>query len=71
LEVKKAQEFLNRELNIKLEVDGIFGRLTDTAVRNFQDKYPGEILFPWRNLKKSTGWWYITTSVHANWLVGC
>lgn len=71
LEVKKAQEFLNRELSISLDVDGIFGKHTDRAVRDFQDKYPQQILFPWSGLKKSTGWWYITTSAYANFLIGC
>ncbi len=71
LEVKKAQEFLNRELNINLDIDGIFGKYTDRAVRDFQEKYPQEILFPWQGLTKSTGWWYITTSRYANILMGC
>lgn len=71
VEVRKAQEFLNRELSINLDIDGIFGKYTDRAVRDFQEKYPQEILFPWQGLTKSTGWWYITTSRYANILMGC
>lgn len=70
-EVRKAQGFLNGEVGTSLAIDGIFGRRTEKAVREFQEKYPVQILNPWPNLDHSTGWWYITTSAYANVLVGC
>lgn len=37
--VEKLQELLNADLGIALKVDGVFGRRTKKAVRNYQKKY--------------------------------
>lgn len=70
-EVKMVQDFLNRQINSGLIVDGVVGRKTDRAIRDFQEIYPVQILYPWNGLKTSTGWWYITTKAFANILMGC
>lgn len=36
--VRQLQSFLNWSINAKLEVDGIFGKLTKAAVKKFQEK---------------------------------
>lgn len=38
-EVKKLQGMLNNTMNCNLQIDGIFGNLTKTCVKNFQYKY--------------------------------
>lgn len=38
-EVKKLQEYLNNKLNLSLTTDGLFGKLTDLAVKKFQLKH--------------------------------
>lgn len=45
--VKKLQNFLNKELDLSLIVDGIFGLDTKQAVKDFQLKYWDQILKPW------------------------
>jgi N-acetylmuramoyl-L-alanine amidase len=39
LNVKRLQQFLNWCINSKLEIDGSFGNVTLTAVKNYQKKY--------------------------------
>lgn len=46
-EVIKLQTFLNSEIDSSLPSTGFFGRLTEAAVRAFQQKYASEILTPW------------------------
>jgi hypothetical protein len=60
VEVKKIQDFLNKEVNARLVVDGNYDFVTQNAVRAFQLKYKKEILSVW-NLRYATGWWYIST----------
>jgi peptidoglycan hydrolase-like protein with peptidoglycan-binding domain len=70
VEVKKIQEFLNREVDARLVVDGNYDYVTQNAVRDFQTKYKKEILSVW-NLQYASGWWYTSTMKKANELVGC
>ncbi len=69
-EVKKIQDFLNKEVNARLIVDGKYDFVTQNAVRTFQLKYKKEILSVW-NLRYPTGRWYVSTMKKANQLVGC
>lgn len=69
-EVVKIQEFLNRELNTNLIIDGQYDYPTKNAVRDFQTKYRGDILSIW-NLQYASGWWYKSTIKKANDLLGC
>lgn len=46
-DVKFLQEFLNREMNLSLEVSGAYDAATREAVKTFQIKYAQEILGPW------------------------
>ena len=64
-EVKKLQEFLNKELGLNLPVYGLFGPMTETAVRTFQQKYATEILAP-VGLKRGTGSVYASTLKKIN-----
>lgn len=74
-EVKKLQELLNKELNLNLTIDGVFGPSTDKAVKLFQLKYKDEVLRPWQNagfsidLQNGTGYVYKTTMRKVNILL--
>lgn len=46
-QVKKLQEFLNDELGLTLEVNGIYDAATEKAVSDFQVKYWEDVLAPW------------------------
>ena len=59
-QVKKLQEFLNKEMDASLPVTGFYGPLTFQATKVFQEKYADEILTPW-SLGNSTGIVYQTT----------
>ena len=59
-QVKKLQEFLNKEMGANLPVTGFYGPLTSQAVRAFQEKYADEVLAPW-DLGGPTGIVYQTT----------
>lgn len=68
-EVIKLQKFLNAAVSANLPPLGIFGPLTETAVKTFQNKYKGEVLTP-------LGLSYATGSVYGSTLrkmqeVGC
>ncbi len=69
-EVKKIQEFLNKEMNAHLLVSGIYTRATERAVKAFQLKERSEIMDPW-GLEAPTGWWYQSSRNRANEIVGC
>jgi|GEM_PF-683294 hypothetical protein len=45
-QVMKLQEFLNDEMGTLLPITGIFGPLTEAAVKAFQGKYKDQILTP-------------------------
>jgi hypothetical protein len=52
-EVKKLQEFLNKDLGGSLPVSGVYGADTKEAVRAFQAKYWEEVLLPWFSIAGS------------------
>lgn len=66
-QVKVLQNFLNKDLGISLEVNGIFDTATDAAVKQFQLKYSKDILSPW-GISQATGYVYKTTSRWINML---
>ena len=69
-EIYKIQTFLKDQGLYNSTIDGIYGPITDRAIKAFQAKYPEEILKPW-GLTKPTGWWFKTTRAKANELAGC
>jgi hypothetical protein len=66
-QVKVLQSFLNKELGLSLEVDGVFGQETHDAVVAFQLKYSKEVLGPW-GISVATGYVFKTTSRWINML---
>ncbi len=64
-EVKLLQTFLNTHMNAGLPVSGVFGSMTDKAVRAFQQKYAEQVLTPW-GLNAPTGFVYRTTQRWVN-----
>lgn len=46
-EVTKLQQFLNGEVGSTLPLTGVFGPMTEAAVRTFQLKYWEDVLQPW------------------------
>ena len=65
VQVKKLQEFLNKNTGASLPVTGFYGQLTSKAVKNFQEKYKTNILDPW-GLNSGTGLVYISTLRQIN-----
>ncbi len=65
--VVKIQTFLSKEVDAKLPTNGIFGPLTEKAVKKFQTKYAATIL----GGIAPTGNWYAKTTAQANLLSGC
>jgi hypothetical protein len=59
-QVKKLQQFLNKELGLTLPVTGFFGPATEDAVKKFQSKYADDTLKPW-GIKTPTGLVYLST----------
>ncbi len=70
-EIKKIQLFLNKEVDARLPITGVFGAATDAAVKKFQQKYFDLIITPWETSQNVTGYWYKTTRMKANQLSGC
>ncbi len=68
-DVKKLQQFLNGKLGLTLPIDGIFGTSTETAVKQFQTSYAGDVLAPW-GISSPTGFVYLTTQRWIN-LMSC
>jgi large repetitive protein len=64
-EVKLLQQFLNDNIEANLPITGMFGPMTDKAVRNFQSANAEEVLKPW-GLNKPTGFVYKTTQRWIN-----
>jgi hypothetical protein len=64
-QVKKLQEFLNKQLNSNIPITGFFGPLTLAKVKEFQIKYSGEVLKPW-GLNLPTGLVYLSTIRQIN-----
>ena len=67
-QVKMLQQFLNDEMNSNLPLTGFFGRLTENAVKAFQQKYASDILTPW-GLTEPTGYVYKFTLWKINSLI--
>jgi len=63
--VLKLQTFLNHSLNTNIPTIGIFGPLTESAVRTFQILHADKILEPWHETAP-TGIVYTTTVIEIN-----
>ncbi len=66
--VVKVQMFLNSYMNAGLVTDGIYGPLTEAAVKNFQLSRAESVLMPW-NIAEPTGIFYLTTQTEVNKIV--
>ena len=71
VEVKKLQEFLNKNLGLNLQVTGFYDPATFSAVNQFQVKYGDQVLTPWMpyghpNAQTPTGYVYKTTKRWIN-----
>ncbi len=69
--VSRLQTFLNKHLGLNLRIDGIFGKNSFAAVKQFQLKHATEVLVPWvgvtlPNATEGTGWVYKTTKRWIN-----
>lgn len=64
-QVAKLQQFLNGQLGLTLDENGVFDRATDTAVRQFQTMHAAEVLAPW-GISEPTGFVYMTTQRAIN-----
>lgn len=64
-EVKLLQQFLNDHMGFHLPITGVFGSMTDKAVKDFQTKYADQVLTPW-GLNVPTGFVYRTTQRWVN-----
>ena len=63
--VKMVQTFLNKELGLTLEVNGVYDAATIEAVKAFQEKYSSEVLGPW-GISDATGIVFKTTQRMIN-----
>ncbi len=68
-QVKKLQQFLNKEMSANLPITGFFGPLTFSSVKSFQTKYSDNVLKPWGE-KNPTGLVYLLTLRQVN-LIEC
>jgi hypothetical protein len=59
-EVRKLQQFLNGNLGSTLPITGVYGPMTEAAVRTFQAKYAAQILAP-IGLSAPTGYVFSST----------
>jgi hypothetical protein len=64
-EVKELQEFLNEFMGTTLTVDGIYGKETFEAVKNFQFQEAEYVLEPW-GILLPTGYVYQSTQTRIN-----
>ena len=67
--MKVQKDLLNDHEGAGLTVDGVYGPLTEAAVRAFQVKYASEILTPW-GISSPTGHFYLS-SLHQAQLLLC
>ncbi len=67
-QVKRLQAFLNKEMSLKLEVNGMYDAATVAAVNAFQLKYSDKILKPW-GISEPTGYAYKLTVWWANAII--
>lgn len=71
MEVEKWQKYLNEALDdFDLPITGIFGELTEVAVKSFQSKWAEYVLIPW-GIQDPTGYIYKTTRSFGNFSLGC
>ena len=59
-EVMKLQDFLNENLGLNIDVNGIYNQATIDAVKKFQFKHRSTVLDPW-GISSPTGNVYLTT----------
>ncbi|MFA5820640.1 MAG: peptidoglycan-binding domain-containing protein [Candidatus Gracilibacteria bacterium] len=64
-QVTKLQTFLNENLGLSLEVNGVYDQATFEAVNTFQVGNFDEVLAPW-GIDKPTGFVYLTTQRWVN-----
>ncbi|KND47671.1 MAG: putative RTX toxin [Parcubacteria bacterium C7867-006] len=64
-QVKKLQEFLNKNMGTSLPITGFYGPMTYGVVKNFQTKYSDDVLKPW-GLTSATGLVYLSTVTKIN-----
>ncbi len=69
VEVRKLQVFLRDYEGEKIEINGIYDKATELAVRRFQDKYSIDVLKESWGLDCNTGCTYITTRAKINDIV--
>ncbi len=70
-QVQMLQEFLNDHLGTTIVEDGNFGKETERVMHMFQQKYFSEVINPWGLSGRTTGWFYKTSRVKANAIMGC
>lgn len=64
-EVKLLQAFLNKSLGLKIPLTGYFGTMTESAVKQYQQRNKTTVMDPW-GLKTPSGWFYQSTRFQAN-----
>ncbi len=64
-DVRELQQYMNKNINANLKLDGIFGPLTKAALIRFQELHYVEILKPY-GLKKGTGFFGPKTRAYIN-----
>ena len=67
VQVGLLKKFLNKNLNLNLEINNIYDEKTESAVKKFQSKYKNQILGPWQ-IDGATGIVYLTTVEYVNYL---
>jgi len=65
VQVTKLQNFLKNVEKIDVDINGIFDKKTESAVKTFQDKYSVTTMGPW-GASQGTGFVYITTLKQIN-----
>lgn len=60
-DVRLLEKFLNTYEGARLSVNGIYEKNDFDAVVSFQEKYAKDVLVPYGNLKRGTGYVYVTT----------
>lgn len=69
-DVKLWQAILNKDLGLKIPINGTFGPMTLAATKSFQQKYRSVILDP-QGIKNPTGSVASGTRAQANVILGC
>lgn len=66
--MKVQNDLLNGHEGNNLKVDGIYGPMTEAAIKAFQAKYANEILAPW-GITAPTGHFYLSSLHQAQKLL--